>query len=315
MLPHHNQVEPLDFKESKKKLPFFKITLKECLALFIGTAIPVAIGIYTSVNNEQMQKSAKLAAEEQQRIAAERRAFDLKRATELYQQQVYKDFLDAMYTLDKDGKLNDSAEPWAFANARYRAAHREFDAVRKVQALLFLKEKELIGRQKCTRTTCEEKNTTDVINLTGLSFDGLNLTSETGNLSRVDLSCVEFDRVSMINAIFSHANLNGVVFKNSRLNGAKFKDSSFNCSKIINTELDGTDFDHSNLNGILFNNVDLSTTTLTQEQKQVARFENVISSNGEKVTYKTTMSSITTKSNLETTTTTNMIRSKFYHKE
>jgi hypothetical protein len=147
-----------------------------------------------------MQKSAKLAADEQQRTASERRAFDLERASELYQQQIYKDFLDAMYTLDKDGKLNDSAEPWAFANARYRAAHREFDTIRKVQALLFLKEKELIGRQKCARTTgCEEKNMTDVINLTGLSFDGLNLTSETGNLSRVDLSCVEFDRINLVN--------------------------------------------------------------------------------------------------------------------
>jgi hypothetical protein len=42
------------------------------LTLFIGTAIPVVIGIYTSITNEQMQKPAKLAVEEQQRIAAER---------------------------------------------------------------------------------------------------------------------------------------------------------------------------------------------------------------------------------------------------
>lgn len=71
------------------------------------------------------------------------------------------------------------------------------------------------------------------------------------DISRVDLSCFEFDRVSMINAIFSHTNVNG-------------------------TKLHGTNLDHSNLNGILFNNVDLSTTTLSQEQTQVARFENAI---------------------------------------
>jgi hypothetical protein len=288
-------VQPLNINEPTKKSPFLRITLKEILTLFIGTAIPVAIGIYTSVTNEQMHKSAKLAADEQQRIATERQAFDLKRAAELYQQQIYKDFLDAMYTLDKDGKLNDSAEPWAFANARYRAAHREFDAIRKGQALLFLKERQLIGRQKCI-TGCEEKNRTDIINLAGLSFDSLNLISETGNLSRLDLSCVEFDRVSMINAIFSYTNLNGVVLKNSRLNGVKFKDSSFNCSKIINTELHGTDFDNSNLNGALFNNVDLSTTTLTQEQKLMARFENVIWSHETKITDIATTSTITTKS-------------------
>jgi uncharacterized protein YjbI with pentapeptide repeats len=100
----------------------------------------------------------------------------------------------------------------------------------------------------------------------------------------------------MINAIFSYTNLNGVVLKNSRLNGVKFKDSSFNCSKIINTELHGTDFDNSNLNGALFNNVDLSTTTLTQEQKLMARFENVIWSHETKITDIATTSTITTKS-------------------
>jgi uncharacterized protein YjbI with pentapeptide repeats len=89
-----------------------------------------------------------------------------------------------------------------------------------------------------------------------------------------------------------HTSLNGIVFKNSRLNGAKFQDSSFNFSKIINTELHETDFDHSNLNDILFNNVDLSTTILTQEQKQVARFENIFWPNQTKVISKTTMSTI-----------------------
>ena len=38
------------------------------------------------------------------------------------QQQIYKDFLDAIYTLDKDGKLNDLAASCAFANAHYQAS-------------------------------------------------------------------------------------------------------------------------------------------------------------------------------------------------
>ncbi|CAF1352128.1 unnamed protein product [Rotaria sordida] len=36
-----------------------------------------------------------------------------------------------MYTLHRDSELNDSAKPRKFANARYRAVHREFDTIRK----------------------------------------------------------------------------------------------------------------------------------------------------------------------------------------
>jgi uncharacterized protein YjbI with pentapeptide repeats len=295
MIRGPNQVTPLDKQDPTEKSHRRKLTLKDCLALLIGSAIPVAIGIYAAVTNEQMQKSAQRAEEKQESIAAERRAFDLERADQLYQQQLYQKFLDAVYTLHRDGELNNSSDPWAFANARYRGVHREFDAIRKAQALVFLKEKELIGRQKCT-TGCESKLVKDIIRLSGLSFDNLNLSSETGNLSRLDLSYVEFDQVSMINSMFSYANLNGAIFSNSRFDGTKFQGSSLNCAKIINTELHGTNFYDSNLNGTLFNNVDLSTVTLTQEQKQGARFENVIWSNGTKITSTTMMTSITAES-------------------
>ncbi|CAF1101267.1 unnamed protein product [Rotaria magnacalcarata] len=321
----HAQVEPLGIQKPTKKSRYWNITFKECLTLLIGTAIPVAIGIYAAVTNEQTQKSAKRAEDKQQSIAAERRmfelnetaerrifdlkeaaerrAFDLKQAAEVYQQQLYKNFLDAMYTLHRDGELNDSADPWPFANAHYRGVHREFDAIRKAQALIFLKEKKLIGRENCT-TGCEPKLVKDIIRLNGLGFDNLNLSSETGNLSRLDLSCVVFDRISMINSIFSYANLNGVIFRNSRLNGATFRDSSLNCSKIIDTELHGTNFYNSNLNDALFNNVDLSTAVLTQTQIQGAHFENVILPNGTRISSTTTMTSIITEERKTTEATT-----------
>lgn len=275
MIKDRNQVTPFNMKGLKEKSTRWNITVKDCIALLIGTAIPVAIGIYTTVTNGQMQESAQRTEDQQQRIAAERLAFDLERADQLYQQQLYHKFLDAMYTLHIDGQLNDSADPWAFANARYRSVHREFDAVRKGQALLFLKEKELIGRQKCI-TGCESKLVKDIIRLNGLNFDNLNLTSDTGNLSQVDLSCVDFDQISMANAVFSNANLNGVSFKNSRLNGAKFEESTLACAKVSDTELRGTNFNNSNLNGTVFSNVDLSTVILTEDQRQEAHFENEI---------------------------------------
>ncbi|CAF1509992.1 unnamed protein product, partial [Rotaria sordida] len=94
-------------------------------------ALPIVVGIYTAVTNEKMQKSARCAEDKQESFVAERQAFHLERATELYQQQLYNNFLDMMYTLHRDSELNDSAKPWKFANACYRAVHREFDTIRK----------------------------------------------------------------------------------------------------------------------------------------------------------------------------------------
>ncbi|CAF4698321.1 unnamed protein product, partial [Didymodactylos carnosus] len=110
--------------------------------------------------------------------AEERRQFDLKQATELQQQQIYNDFIDNIYTLHRDDELNETSEPWAFANARYRAAHRQWDAVRKAHALQFLKEKGLIGRDQCT-TGWEVKQLVDIIRLNELDLDNVQLISQT----------------------------------------------------------------------------------------------------------------------------------------
>ena len=245
MTPSHNQVVPSGLKLQPVKPRYCHLTLKDLLSILIEITIPVAIGVYGAVTNDQVQKSARLVADKQERITAERRVFDTKRATNLHQQQLYKDFLDAIYLLHKDGELNDSINPWAFANARYCAVHREFDGVRKVQALLFLEEKQLIGRRTCI-TGCEARDVEDVIRLNGMSFDNLNLVSETEGLNALNLSCIQFDGILMINASFSQANLNGVTFIDSRLNGAKFKEISFYCTRFENTGVDGVDFGSSN---------------------------------------------------------------------
>jgi uncharacterized protein YjbI with pentapeptide repeats len=243
-----------------------------------------------------MQKSAKFAADEQQRIASERRAFDLQQAAELYQQQLYMNFLADMYILEKDGELNDSANPWVFANAQYRVAHRKWDASRKAEVLQFLKEKQLIGRQKCT-TGCEIKNVEDIIRLHGLEFDHVNISSRTGSLDQSDLSCIEFDKVSMTNAIFSYVNLNGVIFSNSRLNGVQFSHASLKCATFNGTELDGADFGDSDLGGARFINVSLSTAKFRLNQTHQAIFENVIMPNGITYTSKGTTTPRTTDRN------------------
>ena len=268
----HSQVEPLNEETQTKRSRCYSLTLKECLALLIGTAIPVAIGIYTAITNEQIEQSAKRAADEQ-------RAFDLKQAAAAYQQKLYKNFLDAVYTLHKDGELNHSADPWAFANARYRAVHHDFDTIRKAQVLQFLKQKQMIGRRNCI-SGCESKNIRDTITLSGLNFDNLSFISETDSLYQLNLSCVPFDQVSMRNVRFSHVNLNGATFTDSRLGGAQFEDSSLNCSSFNSVELVEVDFSRSTLYNARFNNSNLFKAKLTAQQREQARFENVTMPDG-----------------------------------
>ena len=257
----------------------------------------MAIGVFGAVSNDQAHKSASRAADEQQRIATERRTFDIERANSLSQQQLYKDFLDAMYVFHKDGELNDSANPWAFANACYRAVHRDFDNARKVQALVFLKEKELIGRRTCN-TGCEVKDVEDIIRLKGMNFNNVNLNSDNGGLNPLDLGCILFDGVSMINTTFTEVNLNGVIFNNSRLNGARFSNTSFNCARFENTDMKGADLSQSNISGAVVVNTDLSATKFTADQIEQACLVNVKMPNG------TIISSPT-----RTTTSTTTIRS------
>ncbi|CAF3102529.1 unnamed protein product [Rotaria sp. Silwood2] len=133
---------------------------------------------------------------QEQQQADEMRQFDLNQAAELKQQMIYDRFLDDMYKLEKDGYLTDTKNPWSFANARYRAAHRQWDITRKADALQFLKEHELIGKAKIIdkRTT---KAVVDVILLAGLNFDNIQLTSATGALNQLNFDNVVFDRVPL----------------------------------------------------------------------------------------------------------------------
>ena len=304
----HDQAPRIDLKHRPPASSrFCHLTLKDILSILVGITIPVAIGIYGAITAAQAQKSAKLAADEQQRVADERRAFDINQATQLYQQQLYKDFIGAIYAFHKDGELNDSARPWAFANALYRAVHREFDGVRKVQALLFLKEKQLIGRRTCI-TGCEIKDVEDIIRLNGMSFDNLNLVSETGGLNALDLSCIQFDGISMVNSSFSQANMNGVTFINSRLNGSKFRDVSFNCAKFENTEMGEVDFGGSNLSGAVFLNNGSSTIIS-------ATFTSTMKSTTLAITSATTSTSTTATTSTSTTTRGNLFYKRMFSTE
>ncbi|CAF1578252.1 unnamed protein product [Adineta steineri] len=243
-------------KSSPEKTKFWKLTLGELLTALCAAAVPIAVAIYT--NN----------LSEQQRIANERREFDSKQADNLRQQQVYDQFLSDIYQLDKDGQLSGAAKPWALANARYWTANQQLSSQLKSDALIFLKRKGLIGLD-CPTLSDDRQDRSDIIQLSGLNFDNIRLVSPTGDLSLLDMACVQFGQVSLVNASFYMTNLDGASFNGSRLIGAKFNSSSLEGVSFLNgADLNGVSFHNSNLRGAEFPNttlagVDFGNTDLT----------------------------------------------------
>ncbi|CAF3947884.1 unnamed protein product [Adineta steineri] len=252
------------------KRSFWNFTLKDILSIISSVAIPIALAIYTAIGSQQQKQQAE-----------KKQKFDFEQSTQLRQQTLYDEFLNNIYKLDKDGYLDDTKNPWAFANAYYRAAHRQWDAIRKADIIQFFKEKQLIGRNNCSNG-CRTTKLDDIIRLNELNFNNVHLASETGILNKLNLQCVSFDQVSMSNAVFSFASLNGVSFDGGRLDNVKFDSSSLLCASFNGTNLSGADFGNSDLTGTYFSNSDLSGAKITEDQIKQASFYNVIMPNGEK---------------------------------
>jgi uncharacterized protein YjbI with pentapeptide repeats len=269
-------------KTNTKKDAFWYLTLFEILTILCAAAIPIALGIYAGLTSEQQQKEAE-----------ETRQFDLKQAAELRQQSLYDKFLNDMYNLDKDGQLADEKNPWVFANAYFRVAHRQCDAIRRADILQFLQEKQLIGKAISTKTRSAQQSD-NIIRLNELNFDNIHLISQTGSLNQLNLAKVSFDQVSMINAKFSYVNLDNTTFNHARLNHVKFDDSSLVDAIFDSTKLQQADFGNSNLTRTRFLNVDLSTAKLTKNQLQQAIFYNTILPNGTLINSTTTTTTTTT---------------------
>ncbi|CAF0779452.1 unnamed protein product [Adineta steineri] len=260
-----------------KKRVFWHFTFKDILTILCSAAIPIALAIYTAIGSQQQKQQDE-----------KKQKFDFEQSTQLRQQTLYDEFLNNIFKLDYYGYLKERKNPWAFANAYYRAADRQWDTIRKADILKFLKEKQLIGRNNCTNG-CKTTNLDDIIRLNELNFDHVRLASQTGVLNKLDLQCTSFDQVSMSNGEFSFVNLNGVSFDGARLDNAKFDGSSFLCAS----------FNGTNLTGAQFSNSDLSGAKLTEDQIKQAYFHNVIMPSGKK---SETTSSTTTKKSITQTT-------------
>lgn len=244
------------------KKRFCQIKLRDILAILCSAAIPVALAVYTSINTQREQEET----EKSWRL-------EINRQSDARRQLVFEMFINNIYKLDKDGYISDEKSPWAFANAFYRAAHRQLDPMRKGDLLQFLKERKLIGRQNCT-DECQKKIQPDIIRLIALNFDDIQLISQTGLPGSINLDCILLEQVSMNNAAFSSVNMNGAVFEGGVLASVVFDNVNLACTVFDGTNLTGVDFGNSNLSGVVFSNVDLSGAKLTEEQQQQATFHN-----------------------------------------
>ncbi|CAF1065997.1 unnamed protein product [Adineta steineri] len=253
-----------------KKRVFWHFTFKDILTILCSAAIPIALAIYTAIGSEQQKQQDE-----------KKQNFNLEQSRELRQQTLYDEFINNIFKLDNYGYLKEKKNPWAFANAYYRAADRQWDTIRKADVIQFLKEKQLIGRNNCTNG-CKTTNLVDIIRLNELNLDNIRLASQTGVLNKLNLQCISFDQVSMSNAIFSFASLNGASFDGGRLDKVKFDSSSLLCASFNGVNLSEADFGNSNLTGAQFSNSDMSGAKLTEDQIKQASFHNVTMPNGKK---------------------------------
>lgn len=248
--------------QERKTQSFCRIRLKDILTILCSVSIPVAMAVYTTLTERQQERDIEKARE-----------FQTQQRKEMRQQEVFERFLDNIYKLDKDGYLHHNKSPWAFANAYYRVAHRQWDRVRKAEALQFMKDKGLIGVQNCT-SKCHGTLKPDIIRLIALNFDDLQLASETGIPNSLNLDCVVFEQVSMNNAFLTNVNLHGSSFTGGTLSNVKFENVSLSCMVFDGTNLTGVDFGSSNLQGVVFSNVDLTGAKISDEQISQAVFHN-----------------------------------------
>ena len=250
---------------------FCIVTLRDILAFICAAAVPIAITFYSSI----MKKDEQIRLEEL-------RALERNQTYFARQHQLYDRFINTTYRLDKDEYLDDLKNPWPFANAYYRAAHRQWDTIRKADVLQFLKERQLIGRSNCS-DDCGKKPINDIIRLLDLNFDYIRLMSQTGRDQSLKMDCVAFEYISLNGALFSSVNLNGAYFDGGRMRDAKFEGSSLTCVTFDGTDLRGVDFGNSNLKDVNFLNMDLRGVRLTPEQLNRARFYNSTLPNGTRI--------------------------------
>jgi len=247
--------------QERKRQSFFDFNCNDILTVLCAAAVPIALGIYTAITYQQEKENEQRMQEMQ-----------INQTVESRRDKIYDNFLKNVYNLDRYGYLNESKDPWAFANAYYRAAHRQLDPDRKGDVLQFLKERQLIGRNNCTEQCGYKQPLKDIIRLNELSFDSIRFKSQTGTLTRLNLKCISFDQVSMKNTTFLFANLDGVSFDNSRLQDISFGNSSLVCARFNNTEIENVDFGDADLTGAIFINVDPDKLKLTSTQRDQAKF-------------------------------------------
>ena len=276
-LPRHSEppVQPVDKTQrtGRSWLGYERFTLKSVIELLFALLIPVMIGILTIV----LQRSDTALTEKNRKndfvVGQLQRQSDEEQTQALANETVFSGYVKniADVILYSPAKLEN--QHWIVTRALTTTALRQINSQKKALLIHFLHSTGILqrGENPLNTNTASDADR----HLTGANLDNVDF-SDSPSLPKLILRNVRLINGSFVGcdlqrSDFSHSILHRVNFSNANLDGAKF----------VNVQLQGADFTGSSLRTSQLCQVNLSQSTITDEQLHQALFVfNVLLPNG-----------------------------------
>jgi uncharacterized protein YjbI with pentapeptide repeats len=204
--------------ESQKNVNRNGHSLFAWIQLFATLSVPIAIAIYTVVQNSNAVDSTKQNRLKDLEIATANRAKDEKIADDERKENIlveYQNFI-AKLLLDHGMTLNESESARFVVRVKTLTAVKQLDPARKAFLIQSLFEANLI-----TTTLAAEP----VVSLESADLSNLYIGIKEDNTERPSHACLSFDRAILTNSTFRYDNLNGASFAYAYLRFADFTNS------------------------------------------------------------------------------------------
>lgn len=236
--------------------------LWDWLELLIVPAV-LAIGAFCLEKqaDQRQQDSTNQRYEQEQRIASDR-----------YQQETLKAYLDQMTELLLEKNLRKpepGSEVRSIARARTLTALRELDGQRKVLLLKFLNEANLISRNQVI-VVLQDANLSNTtlggVNLSNAALGGANLSSanlSNADLRGADLSVANLSKTELVTARLDGAVLRGTDLSAANLAGAELVTAELLGAKLRSAELGNANLGNANLHAATLSSANLINTNLS----------------------------------------------------
>jgi uncharacterized protein YjbI with pentapeptide repeats len=220
--------------------------------LLISLSIPLAIVVYTIIENQNESSIAAQNRKQDFEIEERRREQDIRLANESRYQEASEQQQEATLVryfdslgklLEKNGMyLNKTETGRAIAQFKTLTALSQLNSKRKSFLMRFLIQYELLT----------VKGNELIIALDSADLVGLDLTDNM--LEDNKMECVYLSSTTLTNANFRNMIISGSAFKYARLGNADFSSSYDNSQSCGTSESVGASFDIATLNGSNFNN-------------------------------------------------------------